>query len=92
MNEEPQDAFIDIAFKSLRKLSECPELKNYRIYRDSEKGFSKKVQQRTTLLSDRSRTTTAKHHWSGKWILVVSAKRSARELSVKVRGCRHRLV
>lgn len=81
MDNQLQERFITAAMYCAEKLSECPELKNYRIYRQHEALPHQLVQ---------ACTTTHVRRRSEQWMLVVSAKRlsKSRSLAVEVRGCR----
>lgn len=90
MNQELHKPFIAAAAECFRRLSECPELKNYRIYREPESLPRQQIQECTPLVGNYAHRATTPRHWAGKWILVVSAKRlgTAQPLVVKVQGCR----
>lgn len=91
MNQELQQPFIAAAYQCFQTLSECPELKNYRIYRDSGVLPCKPMKDCASLVEEDRPTRTTAKHCARKWILVVSAKRSDETglFVVKVRGCRY---
>lgn len=81
MNKQLQERFIAAATFCVEQLSECPELKNYRIYRQPEASPRQPVKESAAIPARRR---------AEKWILLVSAKRlgKTRRLTVEVRGCR----
>lgn len=91
MDKAIPQPFIAAACQCFQRLSECPELKNYRIYRQPGASPHRQIQDYTPSVKPESSTTTTTRHWTGKWILVVSAKRSTKAswLDVKVRGYRY---
>jgi hypothetical protein len=91
MAKEIPQPFIAAACHCFQRLSECPELKNYRIYREPGASPHPPIQEYPPAVRAESSTTTTTRHWTGKWILVVSAKRSTKAslLDVKVRGYRY---
>lgn len=89
MNEDLKEAFVLAAIETFKKLSECPEIKTCRIYTKPEKSLSPTHQRRTPSIRNNSRAVTSARPLPFRWILVVSAQRSARRSVLKVRGYRH---
>ncbi|HEY9631957.1 MAG TPA: hypothetical protein V6D14_01035 [Coleofasciculaceae cyanobacterium] len=91
MNEKCLQPFITTAFDCFHRLSECSELKNYRIYRDPGALPRQPIQECVSLVEDYPSTATHAKQGTGKWILVVSAQRSNKtgSLVVKLQGWRH---
>lgn len=88
MNDDLKEAFVVAALETFKKLSECPDLKSCRIYREPGKSFNKKLQKRTALKGKSTSATTTASSLPFRWVLVVSAQKSARESVLKVRGYR----
>ncbi|HEY9742764.1 MAG TPA: hypothetical protein V6C90_19945 [Coleofasciculaceae cyanobacterium] len=91
MNEELQQPLITAAFECFRQLSECPELKNYRIYRELGSLPRQQVKECALPVGDSPLTATSARQWTGKWMLFVSANRLGKghQLVVEVRGYRN---
>ena len=88
MSEDLKEAFLVAALETLKKLSECPELKNYRIYREPRKNLKRKLNTGVALggkCISVERTTSS---LAFRWVLVVSAQKSARQSVLKIRGYR----
>lgn len=90
MNDDLREAFISAALETFNKLAECPEIKNCRIYRDPERSFNRTVEERTALVKNKSRAKSAIRPLPFRWILVISAQKSARHSVLKVRGYRQK--
>lgn len=88
MNDELRNAFVAAALETFKNLSECPELKNYRIYCEPGKTLRRKLQQRAAQGRISTPATTAVSSLPFRWVLVVSAQKSARQSVLKVRGYR----
>jgi phosphopantetheine adenylyltransferase len=88
MNEDRKEAFVAAALETFNKLSECPDLKNYRVYCEPEKSPQRKSTSRVKHL--RKSPSKAKNVSSlpFRWVLVVSAQKSAHEYTLKVQGYR----
>ncbi|HEY9831140.1 MAG TPA: hypothetical protein V6D26_11220 [Stenomitos sp.] len=87
MNEDLREAFVVAALETFKKLSECPELKNYKIYCEPGKSLRRKLQKRAAI-GGTSTPTTGVSSVPFRWVLVVSAQTSARQSVLKVRGYR----
>ena len=87
MNEDLREAFVVAALETFKKLSECPELKNYKIYCEPGKSLRRKLQKRATI-GETSTPTIGVSSVPFRWVLVVSAQTSARQSVLKVRGYR----
>lgn len=90
MNEELHEAFLAAAIDCFQRLSECPDIKDYRVYREPENISNKQFQERNARLTERRSSVNPVRHSSSKasrWVLVVSAKNSIRSSTVKVRKC-----
>lgn len=90
MNEEISEQFIAAAIACFENLSKCPNLKNYRVYREPGKSPREPVKGSAVLVGDNPSTPIPARRRPGKWILVVSAKRlnKAHPWVVTVQGCR----
>ncbi|HEY9607272.1 MAG TPA: hypothetical protein V6C85_37040 [Allocoleopsis sp.] len=90
MKEELHEAFLAAAIDCFQRLSECPDIKDYRVYREPESLYNKRFQERPSLGLERQSSANPVRHSSSKpsrWVLVVSAKNSMRSSTVKVRKC-----
>lgn len=87
MNEDLREAFVVAALETFKKLSECPELKNYKIYCEPGKSLRRKLQKRAAI-GGTSTPITGVSSVPFRWVLVVSAQTSARQSVLKVRGYR----
>lgn len=88
MNDDLKDAFVAAAIATFNKLSECPEIKNYRVYREPDKKLRSKLQKRAAVGRKGTPETKAVSYEPFRWVLVVSAQKSARQASFKIRGYR----
>lgn len=90
MNEEISEQFIAAAIACFENLSKCPNLKNYRLYREPGKSPRQQVKGAAVLVGDNPSTSIPARRRPGKWILVVSAKRlnKAHPWVVTVQGSR----
>ncbi len=90
MSEDLKEAFLVAALETFKKLSESPELKNYRIYREPTKSLKRKRNTHVALgvggkcISVERATSSLPF----RWVLVVSAQKSARQSVLKIRGYR----
>lgn len=88
MNEDIKDAFVAAALETCKKLSDCPEIKNYRVYSEPRKNLKNKIYQRAALARKSTPTVRAVSYEPFRWVLIVSAQNSARRASFKIRGYR----
>jgi hypothetical protein len=88
MNEDLKEAFVAAALETFKKLSECPEIKNSRIYREPGKSLKRQLHRRTALGGTSTSAPTAVSSLPFRWVLVVSAQKTARQSVLKVRGYR----
>jgi hypothetical protein len=88
MNEDIREAFVVAALETFKKLSECPELNNYKIYCEPGKSLRRKLQKRAAIGGTSAPVTTGVSSVPFRWVLVVSAQTSARQSALKVRGYR----
>ena len=88
MNDDLKEAFVAAALETFKKLSECPELKNYRIYAEPETSLTRKLHRRTALGGTSTPAAMAVSSLPFRWVLVVSAQKTARQSVLKVRGYR----
>ncbi|HEY9724888.1 MAG TPA: hypothetical protein V6D50_00430 [Chroococcales cyanobacterium] len=90
MKEELNEAFLAAAIDCFQRLSECPDIKDYRVYREPENSSSKQFKERNTRVRERQTSVNPVRYSSSKpsrWVLVVSAKNSICSSTVKVRKC-----
>ena len=90
MKEELHEAFLAAAIDCFQRLSECPDIKDYRVYGEPENISPKKLQERNARLTERRSSVNPVRSSSSKpsrWVLVVSAKNSLKSSTVKVRKC-----
>lgn len=90
MKEELNEAFLAAAIDCFQRLSECPDIKDYRVYREPKNSSSQKFQERNARVTERRISANPVRHSSSKpsrWVLVVSAKNSLCSSTVKVRKC-----
>ncbi len=88
MNDDLKDAFVAAALETFKKLSECPELKNYRVYCEPGKTLRRTLQKRAAQGRISTPTGTTVSSLPFRWVLVLSAQKSARQSVLKVRGYR----
>jgi hypothetical protein len=90
MHEEISEQFIAAAIACFETLSKCPNLKNYRVYREPGKSPRQQVKESAVVVGDNPSTPIPTRRRPGKWILVVSAKKlnKAHPWVVIVQGCR----
>ena len=90
MKEELHEAFLAAAIDCFQRLSECPDIKDYRVYREPKNSSNQQFQQRNTRGMERRSSVNPVRHSSSqpsRWVLIVSAKNSIRSSTVKVRKC-----
>ncbi len=83
MNQALESPFIAAAIACFDRLSECPELKNYRIYCDPGTASHQPVRENAARVE--TQTAMPARRRSQKWIVLVSAKRAGQ---VNVQICR----
>lgn len=90
MKDELHEAFLAAAIDCFQRLSQCPDIKDYRVYREPEKNSRQKFQERNARVTKRQSLANSVKYSSSKpsrWVLVVSAKNSICSSTVKVLKC-----
>lgn len=88
MSEDLKEAFVAAALETFQKLSECPEIKNYRVYREPENNLRRKLQKHEEVVGKSTLAPRSVSSLPFRWVLVVSAQKSAHRAVWKVRGYR----